>query len=144
MHIQQLSIEYKESIKQIIVDAFTPEPWCDRWEDPVQLDCYILDLIGNRNSLSLGLFDENKLIGVSLGRIKHWYTGNEYWIDDLAIAPSAQGHGCGKAFLALIDEYLAKGNIVGIVLFTDRDTPAYHMYQKMGFVEEPERVFFRK
>lgn len=90
----------------------------------MQLDCYILDLIGNRNSLSLGLFHENKLIGVSLGRIKHWYTGNMYWIADLAIAPSAQGYGCGKAFLALMDEYPAKENIMAIVLFTDRDTPA--------------------
>lgn len=88
------------------------------------MDCYILDLIGNRNSLTLGLFNENMLIGLSLGRIRHWYTGNEYWIDDLAIAPSAQGHECGKAFLVLMDKFLAIENIVGIVLFTDRDTPA--------------------
>lgn len=144
MHIQQLSIEHKESIKEIIVDAFTPEPWCDRWDDPLQLDRYILDLIGNRNSLSLGLFCNDTLIGVSLGRIKHWYAGNEYWIDDLAITPSAQGHGCGKAFLNLMDAYLCKMDVHSIVLFTDRDTPAFHLYPKMGFFEEPERVFYRK
>ena len=29
-------------------------------------------MVGNKNSLSFGLFDKNELIAISLGRIKHW------------------------------------------------------------------------
>ena len=45
------------------------EPWNDDWSDDEQLTGYMLDLTGNRNSLSLGLDEENELVGVSLGSI---------------------------------------------------------------------------
>lgn len=40
--------------------AFMNNPWHDDWSDEGQLDCYILDLIGNRNFLSLGLKKDGK------------------------------------------------------------------------------------
>lgn len=129
----------------MICKTFSREPWNDNWADAGQLHAYILDLIGNRNSLSLGLYqDSGALIGVSLGRIKHWYEGNSYWIDDLAIAPEMQGQGCGSQFIALIERYARSHNIAEIVLFTERDIPAYHFYKKNGFAERSERVFFEK
>ena len=41
--------------------AFMNNPWHDDWSDEGQLDCYILDLIGNRYLLSLGLKKDGKL-----------------------------------------------------------------------------------
>lgn len=131
MNIKKLSIQDIEEIKHIICETFSKEPWNDDWHDEEQLYNYILDLIGNRNSLSLGLFDDHdKLVGVSLGRIKHWYTGNEYCIDDLAILPGEQGHGYGSKFIDLIEKYAVNQNITGIVLFTEQNIPAYRLYVK--------------
>lgn len=144
MNIEELSIENIDEIKFIIKEAFSREPWNDDWSDEQQFHSYILDLIDNKNSLSLGLHDNGELIGVSLGRIKHWYAGTEYWIDDLAILPKAQGHGCGSAFVDLIETHAISKGIVGIVLFTERDIPAYGLYVKKGFEERKERVFFEK
>lgn len=145
MNIKELSIQNIEEIKYIICVTFSEEPWNDDWHDKDQLHAYIMDLIGNRNSLSLGLFNENgELIGVSLGRMKHWYTGNEYWIDDLAVLPKAQGQGCGSKFIDLIEDYAIGHKITGIVLFTERDIPAYGLYVKKDFEERRERVFFEK
>lgn len=144
MTIKELSSLNIEEIKTVIKDTFSKEPWNDNWNDEEQFQLYILDLIDNNNSLSLGLYDSGVLIGVSLGRIKHWYTGTEYWIDDLAILPQAQGKGCGSKFIAMIENYIKEKSIVGIVLFTERDIPAYNFYVKNKFEEKTERVFFEK
>lgn len=45
--------------------------WNDDWSNQVQLHKYIMDLIGNRNSLTLGLIEDDKLIGLSMGSILH-------------------------------------------------------------------------
>lgn len=42
--------------------------WNDDWSDETQLCEYIMDLIGNRNSLTLGFFEDGELIGLSMGR----------------------------------------------------------------------------
>lgn len=144
MEIRKMSIDHIEEIKSVIKETFSAEPWNDDWHDEQQFHAYILDLIDNKNSLSLGLYDNDHLIGVSLGRIKHWYTGTEYWIDDLAILPKAQGKGCGSAFVDLIEEYAKETGIAGIVLFTEKNIPAYGLYIKKDFEERPERVFFEK
>lgn len=144
MEIRKLNRDNIEEIKFIIEEAFSREPWNDDWSDALQFHLYILDLIDNKNSLSIGLYDNGDLVGVSLGRIKHWYTGTEYWIDDLAILPKAQGHGCGSEFIDLIEDFIKKQGIVGIVLFTEKDIPAYGLYVKKQFDEKKERVFFEK
>lgn len=144
MEVKRIEPDHIEEIKSIIKEAFSREPWNDDWSDERQFHSYILDLIDNRSSLSLGLYDDDDLIGVSLGRIKHWYAGTEYWIDDLAILPRAQGRGCGSKFIDLIEDFIKAQGIVGIVLFTERDIPAYGLYVKKSFVEKRERVFFEK
>lgn len=144
MEIKKLTIADTENIKTVILDAFSRAPWNDDWSDKKQFHLYILDLIGNPNSLSLGLYENNKLIGVSLGRIKHWYNGNEYWIDDLSILPQFQGRGYGSAFIDLITAYIKEKEFVGIVLFTEKDIPAYNLYIKKGVDEKNKRVFFEK
>lgn len=140
MEIKKININNIKNIKE----TFSREPWNDNWNDEKQFHLYILDLIDNKNSLSLGLYEHGELIGVSLGRIKHWYTGTEYWIDDLAILPKVQGHGCGSKFIDMIEDLVKKQDIVGIVLFTEKDIPAYSLYVKKCFEEKKERVFFEK
>lgn len=144
MELRQIGLEQTEEIKTVIRETFSQPPWNDDWQDAAQFHAYILDLIGNRNSLSLGLYDGDDLIGVSLGRIKHWYAGTEYWIDDLAILPRAQGGGLGAKFLEQIERFILSREIVGIVLFTEKDIPAYGLYVKRQFEEKPQRVFFEK
>lgn len=145
MDIRKINIANIEEIKYVIKETFSKEPWNDDWNDEKQFHSYILDLIDNKNSLSLGLYDENNhLIGVSLGRIKHWYTGTEYWIDDLAIHPKTQRCGCGSKFIDMIEEYIKELGIIGIVLFTEKCIPAYNFYVKKSFIEKKERVFFEK
>lgn len=105
IEVRELNINQIEEIKSLFAEIFTNEPWNDDWSDTVQLHAYIMDLIGNQNSLSLGLYDDNQLIGLSLGNIIHWCTGTEYYIFEFCIKTDRQGkrsrnrvlEACGRA-----------------------------------------------
>lgn len=142
MMLKVLGMAHEQAVKGLIRDAFSAEPWCDRWEDKDVFHSYILDVMGNQNSLALGLFSEDVLIGISLGRLRHWYNGIEYCIDDLCIASEHQGQGFGSLWIQLIRNYACQHGFRNISLQTKRNAPAYHFYQKTGFEEQEDRVCF--
>ena len=123
-----------------MVDIFSKEPWNDTWTDE-QLHLYVSELIENKNSLSFGLFENDHMIGMALGHIKHWYEGTEYWIDEFGVLPEKQRQGAGSEFLKGIKDLLTKRGIGGIVLLTERTAPAYQFYRKSGFQEKEEWAF---
>ena len=143
--LKKLSIEDKEAIKAVFVSVFTKEPWCDDWSDQEQLDLYICDLAGQGYSLTYGLYDEaNELIGISMGYIKHWYSGTEYIINELCIKTERQGAGAGTFFIHAIEKAIKDLGLKQIFLLTESNVPAYEFYKKNGFVECETNVALAK
>ena len=139
-----LGPEDAAALSRFFTDVFTHEPWNDDWSDENQLCSYIEDLTGQPNSLTLGFFEAGGMVGLSMGRIKHWFRGTEYCIDEFCIARDRQGQGLGTAFLREMEQYLLSRGIVQIFLQTDRDVPACRFYLKNGFIEQPGIVSFAK
>lgn len=135
MELRVLTNANLEELTKLFSSVFTAEPWRDDWSDAEQLRQYILDLTGNRNSLTLCYFDGNEMIGLAMGHIRHWYEGTEYMIDELCVRTDRQGQGIGTAFLRDMEDYLRRLGIRHIFLLTERTVPAYHFYQKNGFYE---------
>ena len=133
MEFTQLSARDAEKIKRLFVSVFTREPWKDDWSDEKQLDQYILDLVGNPNSLTLAYAEGEELIALAMGHIRHWYRGTEYYIDELCVKTEAQSRGVGGRFLSQIEKYLAAHGVRAIFLLTDHDAPAYSFYLHNGF-----------
>ena len=143
--LKRLGPENLEAIKAVFVSVFTKEPWCDDWSDEEQLDLYIRDLTGQGYSLTYGLFDDaDELIGISLGHIKHWYSGTEYIINELCIRTDRQGAGAGTFFLREIEKASRELGLKQIFLLTDSNVPAYEFYRKNGFIESETNVAFSK
>ncbi len=132
------------AVKALFFSVFTREPWNDDWSDQEQLDSYIHDLTGQSNSLTYGLYEGEKLIGVSMGIIKHWYSGTEYCIDEFCIQTEKQGLGLGTLFLNEIEKGIKALGLTKIFLQTEKTVPAYRFYQKNGFIELKEHVSFAK
>ena len=128
----------------LFIRVFTAEPWNDDWSDRAQLHQYLLDLVEQRNSLAYGLFASESLIGMALGRVKHWCTGTEYEIDELCVHPDCQGVGVGTRFLNRIAQSARAAGCVRILLQTARDVPAFDFYQKNGFIELESHVSLYK
>ena len=136
MTVKKLSIKDKKIITAVFTSVFTKEPWNDDWSDTNQLDMYINDLVGQGYSLTYGLFDGDELIGISLGYVKHWYSGTEYIINEFCVKTERQGAGAGSFFIAEIEKAIKELGIKQIFLLTDSNVPAYNFYKKNGFVEE--------
>lgn len=142
--VRELNVGHIEEIKSLYAEIFTSKPWEDDWGDEKQLSEYIMDLIGNTNSLTLGAFEKDMLVGLSMGSIIHWHSGTEYYIFEFCIKTEKQGMGMGTDFLRQVEEYVKCRKITHIFLQTDRTVPAYHFYQKNGFIELKDHVSFAK
>lgn len=135
MELKELTLAEKNAVRDLFRSVFTAEPWNDDWSDGTQLDAYLTDLMGNVNSLSFGLYDDDRLIALSMGYIKHWYAGTEYVIEELCVARDRQGKGVGTRFLRSVEQTIARRGIRHVFLLTDRALPAFDFYQKAGYRE---------
>ncbi|MDY2937954.1 MAG: GNAT family N-acetyltransferase [Fusicatenibacter sp.] len=111
---KRIGIDEIESIKRLFISVFTIEPWNDDWSDEEQLRLYLFDLVGQSNSLTYGLYEKENLIGVSMGNIKHWYSGTEYYIDEFCVQTDKQGNGIGSYFLKQIEKAIKEIGLVQI------------------------------
>ena len=143
-NFKRIGMNEIEAIKELFTSVFTIEPWNDDWSNKEQLDLYLSDLVGQSNSLAYGLFEDEKLIGVSMGHIRHWYSGTEYYIDELCIQTDKQGNGIGTYFLKEIERGIKEIGLAQIFLQTESNVPAYGFYQKNGFCELKEHISFVK
>lgn len=141
---KRIGLNETEKIKELFRSVFTAEPWNDDWSDTEQLNDYLHDLTGQGNSLTYGLYDGGELIGVSMGHIRHWYSGTEYCIDEFCIKTDRQGTGAGTYFLKEIEKAMKEIGLVQIFLQTEKNVPAYRFYEKNGFWELKEHVSFAK
>ena len=133
-----------DAIRKLFVSVFTREPWNDDWSDENQLRLYLQDLAGQGNSLCFGLFEGERLIGLSLGHIRHWYSGTEYFIDELCIHTESQGKGAGSALIEGIERACREMGLTHLFLLTEKDVPAYAFYQRRGFHEPKTNAAFAK
>ena len=142
--IKELADSDFDAVKKLFVSVFTKEPWNDDWSDENQLNEYLKDVMMGRNPLNLGLYDDGELVGISLGFIKHWCNGTEYYIDELCIQPERQGQGLGTKFFELMKPVMETRGIVQYFLQTDETAPAYSFYKKLGFTELKGHVSFAR
>lgn len=142
--LKRLDESAAPAIQALFASVFTQPPWNDDWSDQAQLTAYIHDLTGQDNSLTFGLYEGEDLVGLSMGHIKHWYTGTEYCIDELCIRTGLQGRGLGRVFVEEIENACRELGLTHLFLLTDRDVPAYGFYKKMGFYELAGNIAFAK
>lgn len=129
-----------EEIKRLFESVFTEEPWLDDWSDENKLDKYIKDLTLQVNSLSLGLYLDDELIGIALERVVTFYDGVQHRIDELCIKIEEQNSRYGSKFLDLINDFAKKKKYRYIILNTDRNVYAYNFYLKNGYQENKTNV----
>ena len=48
----------------------------------------MLEIMGNDNSLSFGMEENGALVAIALGKVKHWYAGTEYLVEELGVLPA--------------------------------------------------------
>lgn len=143
IRMQRLGQGELAKAKALFFEVFSKEPWNDRWTDE-QLDLYFGDLMDGSRALCFALYAEEKLIGLCMGRLYHWYSGTEYDVREFCIARAWQGKGMDKQFLDSVGKELLQEGVQAITLSTLADTPAFGFYQKVGFSVHKDARFLYK
>lgn len=119
---------------QLYQKVFQQEPWNDNDSNEAVTE-YFRNFIKSDMFMGHVAFYENKIIALSVGFIKPWVKGLEYYIDQFCVDTDLQCKGIGSEFLLHIKRELIKKGINNIFLLTNRQFPSYKFYKKNGFTE---------
>ncbi|HEX2944948.1 MAG TPA: GNAT family N-acetyltransferase [Clostridia bacterium] len=113
-------------------DVFSKEPWLEN-SSRKEVEDLLFNFYHNNKFVGYVLRDNEKIIAVSIGFLKPWIKGEEYYIDQFYVDYKAQGKGIGSFFLDEIKKDLLDKGIHAIILLTEKEYPAFNFYKKNGF-----------
>lgn len=127
----------------VFIKTFNAAPWFDFWQTE-QANAYLLDFVQTPGFIGVICLENNHMIGMLFGNHKQWWSGHEFFIQEMAITPGFQHKGIGSQIIEFLIETIKPLGIEGITLLTDRGTTAEKFYIKNGFAEIERLVFLYK
>ncbi len=113
-------------------DVFGKEPWFEKSERSA-VEQFFLNFMDSNKFVGYVAKKDEKILAVSIGFLKPWIQGEEYYIDQFYVDYNLQGQGIGSMFLEKIKEQLIRINVHAIILATEKEYPSYRFYVKNGF-----------
>ena len=132
-----------ESCVSLLIEVFNGPPWNDKWTQE-RATCWLMSLTSGNDFRGFCGFDGNCMIAAVLGRMKMWWRGEEYYIEEMFVRASVQGKGIGSRLLDYVESELKKEMVQAITLATNSDMPAREFYAKNGFHPVDDLVFMKK
>lgn len=137
VEIQQFNIGLLDECVDIYMKTYSREPWNETWESKDIVSAFITNHYENNYFIGFVAIKAGKVVGVSLGFLKPWIKGMEYYIDEFFVDIDHHRQGIGSKLMQGIKEELISKNIHAIILNTERGYPSQAFYEKVGFkVEE--------
>ena len=125
---------------ETFIEVFNDEPWNDKWTFP-KAKKYLFDFYQTPGFLGVLAVENGEILGCIFGVHRVWWSGDEFFINEMCVKKQQQNKGIGKALLNHLIKELDNSDISNIILLTDRGIPAEEFYKKNGF-EEIERIIF--
>jgi ribosomal protein S18 acetylase RimI-like enzyme len=122
------------------IHVFNQEPWNDEWAKETAKQ-YLLDFTNTPGFKGIVAVDGEEIIGFIFGTRKHWWSGDEFFINEMCVRIEKQNTGVGSKMMKYLIKELESDGVRTISLLTDRGMPAEDFYKKHGF-SEIERLMF--
>ena len=139
--IKNITFEMLDECADLYMNTYSQEPWNESWSSKDVVVNFYKNHYENNYFRGFVAIKNETIVGVSVGFLKSWIKGMEYYIDDFFIRPDYQGQGIGSKFMKAIKDELILQNIHAIILCTERDYPAYKFYEKMGFKSFQDTIY---
>lgn len=134
--IRPFTPEDLEACIRLYMKTFSREPWNDSWESSDVVRTFLKRHMANNYFTAYVAEQDGRLLGASIGFMKPYIRGMEYYIDEYFIDPDSQGQGIGRLLMDGIRDDLKAQGVHAIMLLTERDYPAYAFYKRIGFEAE--------
>ncbi|WP_078433807.1 GNAT family N-acetyltransferase [Metabacillus halosaccharovorans] len=125
------------------MEVFNQEPWNDKWTKETANN-YLADFTHTPGFKGIVAYDEEEMIGFLFGTLKHWWSGDEFFINEMCVVADKQNSGIGSKMMNDLIKELEKDGVSMISLLTDRGIPAEDFYKKHGFSEIDRLVFLSR
>ena len=125
---------------ETFIEVFNDEPWNDKWTF-TKAKKYLFDFYQTPGFLGVLAVENDEILGCIFGVHRVWWSGDEFFINEMFVKKQQQNKGIGKALLNHLIKELDNSDISNIILLTDRGIPAEEFYKKNGF-KEIERIIF--
>ncbi|SDC93142.1 Ribosomal protein S18 acetylase RimI [Terribacillus halophilus] len=137
MQIRICKEEDLQSCSDTFAKVFNEAPWNEAWTAKSALS-YLLDFYQTPGFTGIVAVEAEEVIGFIFGTKRKWWSGEEFFINEMCVRSDQQNKGIGKA---LMDYLLKTADTKTITLLTDRGLPAETFYKRNGF-QEIERIMF--
>jgi ribosomal protein S18 acetylase RimI-like enzyme len=144
LEIKRFTIQDMEVCVELYNEVFSADPWYDEWTSTEQIKNYLNELVANPVFEGFVAYDSSDIIAVCLGHKRSWWTGKEFFIDELFVAKNMQGKGIGTQLLDYVESNRLIGDCVRLILLTNNDLPAEKFYLKRGFKRNNKRIIMVK
>ncbi|MNP38866.1 putative acetyltransferase [compost metagenome] len=125
------------------ISVFNQEPWNDEWSAETAYQ-YLIDFTNTPGFIGVAAVEDEEIIGFIFGVSKRWWSGEEFFINEMCVRIKEQKTGVGTALMRYLMKKLDSAGISNITLLTDRGKPAEAFYKKIGFTEIDRLVFLNK
>lgn len=128
--IQEVKKNEFRKVVKIYKDSFAVAPFNEKWS---------MKTAGNRIKSYLNyskikkICYEKEIIGVVIYYIEVWDKGNYLFVAEIAIKKEFQKRGIGKFIMNELENEAKKKKCIAMVLWTEKDSIASKMYEKLGF-----------
>lgn len=112
--------------------VFKSEPWFDNDSDDEVMQ-YLCNFVKLESFVGYAAFVDNRMIALSIGFVKPYMKGFEYYLDQFCVDSDLQRQGIGSKFTEYIKRSLSEKNIHHIFLLTSKSFPSYSFYKKNDF-----------
>ncbi|MFP7494548.1 GNAT family N-acetyltransferase [Terribacillus saccharophilus] len=121
-------------------EVFNQAPWDEAWTAETALS-YLIDFYHTPGFEGIIAVENEEVIGFLFGVKRKWWSGDEFFINEMCVRTDQQNKGVGKA---LMEHLLKLTDAEAISLLTDRGLPAENFYKRNGFKEIERLVFLSR
>ncbi len=133
-----------DSCVAIFMSAYNKMPWNYQWKAAGAAQ-YLQEYIGAPNFVGMVAEDNGVVCGVLFGKLKTWWTGKQFFVDELFIDGSRHGQGIGKQLMSHCETNICRpNNVTTITLMTNKLMPAYEFYISNDYYKVDQYVFMFK
>ena len=117
------------------IQSFNSPPWNEKWSRKRAHE-YVNDVLNTPKFIGFILSNGNENVAYALCFKKYWWNKNDrckLYVELFFTKPAYQQSGYGTMLLEHMEEYAKENELRSIMLFTQKDKPAYHFYAKNDF-----------
>ncbi|APF24766.1 GNAT family N-acetyltransferase [Clostridium butyricum] len=141
--IKSINLNNIKEVTELFIECFNNPPWNDKW-DYLTASRRLTDIVNTPGYFGMSYYQEEKLVGIIMGRSEQYYDGEHFQILEFCISTDVQGKGYGRKLLNEFINELRNRNITNIYLLTLHGKSTEGFYRRNGFISSEDMVLMSK